>query len=93
MKRKTLRFGAGLRVALGNQRVQAAEMVIKPGDAEGGPQNRHRGTDQSLLVVDGASIARFNGRSYPLKAGILLLLLSASHMCKSSRMPQHFIDT
>ena len=31
MKRKQLRFGLGFRVALGNRRSQAAEMVVKPG--------------------------------------------------------------
>jgi hypothetical protein len=46
MKRKALRFGKGFRVALQNRRVQAAEMVIEPGGAEGGPKNRHRGADQ-----------------------------------------------
>jgi hypothetical protein len=30
MKRKTLRFGKGFRVALANRRTQAAEMVIEP---------------------------------------------------------------
>ncbi len=29
MKRKRLRFGRGFRVALGNRRSQAAEMVLK----------------------------------------------------------------
>ena len=33
MKRKALRFGKGFRVALGNRRSQAAEMVIEPGEA------------------------------------------------------------
>ena len=42
MKRKHLRFGKGFRVAAGNARSQAAEMVIPPGDAEGDPSNRHR---------------------------------------------------
>ena len=36
MKRKQLRFGEGFRVALGNRRSQAAEMVIAPGESEGG---------------------------------------------------------
>ena len=53
MKRKHLRFGKGFRVAIGNARSQAAEMVIVAGDAEGGPQNRHRGADQWLFVVSG----------------------------------------
>lgn len=42
MQRKSLRFGKGFRVALGNRRSQAAEMVLPPGDSEGGPGNRHR---------------------------------------------------
>jgi len=74
MQRKQLRFGKGFRVALGNARSQAAEMVIAPGDGEGGPTNRHRGADQWLYVVAGAGTARVNGKRYPLKAGTLLLI-------------------
>jgi mannose-6-phosphate isomerase-like protein (cupin superfamily) len=74
MKRKTLRFGIGFRVALGNRRCQAAEMVIPPGEAEGGPRNRHRGADQWLFVVAGKGIARIKGARYPLKVGTLLLI-------------------
>jgi mannose-6-phosphate isomerase-like protein (cupin superfamily) len=74
MKRKTLRFGKGFRVALGNRRSQAAEMVIEPGKAEGGPHNRHRGTDQWLFVVDGTGVAKIKGQRYPLKPGTLLLI-------------------
>lgn len=50
MKRKALRFGMGFRVAMGNRRTQAAEMVIEPGGAEGGPANQHRGADQWLFA-------------------------------------------
>jgi len=74
MKRKTLRFGKGFRVALGNRRVQAAEMVIEPGEAEGGPQNRHRGADQWLYVVERQGVAKIKGQRYPLKPGVLLLI-------------------
>jgi mannose-6-phosphate isomerase-like protein (cupin superfamily) len=74
MKRKVLRFGKGFRVALGNRRCQAAEMVIPPGDAEGGPGNRHRGADQWLFVVEGQGTALVKGRRYPLRAGTLLLI-------------------
>jgi hypothetical protein len=42
MKRKTLQFGQDFNVVIGNRRVQAAQMVIGPGDSEGGPENRHR---------------------------------------------------
>ena len=74
MQHKTLRFGKGFRVAIGNARAQAAEMVIAPGDAEGGPGNRHAGADQWLFVVSGSGEARINGKRYALKKGALLLI-------------------
>lgn len=74
MKRKQLRFGKGFRVAIDHRKAQAAEMVIAPGDSEGGPKNRHRGADQWLFVVSGRGRARVNGRGYPLRAGSLLLI-------------------
>lgn len=74
MKRKRLRFGKGFRVAFGNRRAQAAEMVIPPGDAEGDADNRHRGADQWLYVESGTGFARVNGRRYPLAAGTLMLI-------------------
>jgi len=74
MKDKMLRFGRGFRVALGNDRSQAAEMVIAPGDAEGGPGNRHRGADQWLFVIGGRGVARVGRRRLALKPGKLLLI-------------------
>jgi mannose-6-phosphate isomerase-like protein (cupin superfamily) len=76
MKRKRLRFGLGFRVALGNGRAQAAEMVLGPGQAEGGHDNRHRGADQWLYVVAGTGVARVNGRRIALRPGTLLLIES-----------------
>jgi hypothetical protein len=55
MFRKQLRFGRGFRVIPGNRASQAAEMVLAPGDAEGGSGNRHRGADQWLFVVSAAA--------------------------------------
>lgn len=49
-------------------------MVIAPGDTEGGPDNRHRGSDQWLYVVRGIGTAQINGKRYPLKTGTLLLI-------------------
>jgi mannose-6-phosphate isomerase-like protein (cupin superfamily) len=74
MKRKHLRFGKGFRVAIANRRSQAAEMVLDPGDCEGGPDNRHRGADQWLFVLSGTGRATVNGKRYGLRAGSLLLI-------------------
>jgi mannose-6-phosphate isomerase-like protein (cupin superfamily) len=74
VKRKNLRFGRGFRVAIGNQRAQAAEMVLPPGKAEGDSKNRHRGADQWLYVVSGTGRATINERRYALRAGSLILI-------------------
>lgn len=74
MRSKTLRFGKGFRVAFEVRKAQAAEMVIAPGDSEGGPDNRHRGADQWLFVLSGSGVARVEGRRVPLKAGTLLVI-------------------
>ena len=74
MQRAQLRFGKGFRVALGNQRSQAAQMVIAPGDAEGGPDNAHGGADQWLYVVAGQGTAIVNGKRHALRPGSLLLI-------------------
>ena len=57
MQHKHLRFGNGFRVVLGNKRSQAAQMTLGPGEAEGGPDNRHKGADQWLYVVSGTGEA------------------------------------
>lgn len=74
MKHKQLRFGEGFRVALGNRRSQAAEMVLAPGAAEGDPKNRHRGSDQWLYVLAGTGTALVNGKRYRLRAGTLMFI-------------------
>ena len=74
MKRKQLKLRSDFAVVLGNKRSQAAEMVLPPGESEGGSDNRHRGADQWLFVVSGSGQATVNRRRYPLKAGTLLLI-------------------
>lgn len=74
MKRKNLRLESGFRVVLGNHDSQAAEMVLPPGDAEGSPQNRHRGADQWLYVLSGTGVAKVNSKRYSLKEGSLMLI-------------------
>ena len=74
MQRQNLRFGRGFRVSIGNDRGQAAQMVIPPGGCEGGANNRHRGSDQWLFVVAGLGQAIVNGKRYPLRPGSLMLI-------------------
>jgi mannose-6-phosphate isomerase-like protein (cupin superfamily) len=74
MKKKKLRFGEGWRVIPGNRASQAAEMVLAPGDAEGGSDNRHRGADQWLYVLSGSGEAIVNGRRHRLRAGSLVFI-------------------
>ena len=74
MKQKHLRFGKGFRVAMGNSHAQAAEMVIAPGQSEGGRDNYHRGADQWLYVLSGTGSAFVNGKRYRLRPGTLLLI-------------------
>ncbi|WP_242108259.1 cupin domain-containing protein [Luteimonas aquatica] len=74
MRHKHFRFGKGFRVAFDVRRLQAAEMVIAPGDSEGGPDNRHRGADQWLYVVSGTGLAIVEGERQRLRAGSLLVI-------------------
>jgi mannose-6-phosphate isomerase-like protein (cupin superfamily) len=74
MKRKQLRLQSSFKVVLANERSQAAEMVLPPGESEGGSENSHRGADQWLFVVSGTGRATVNKRRYPLKSGTLLLI-------------------
>jgi len=64
----------GFQVVLGDERSQAATMVIAPGEKEGGPGNSHRGADQWLYVVSGTGEAVVNDQPVALEAGSLLLI-------------------
>jgi len=79
VRNTTLRFDEGFRVAFDVRQVQAAEMVIRPGGSEGGPDNRHRGADQWLFVVSGHGVARVetgsgHRREVTLQPGSLLVI-------------------
>ena len=74
MQMRQLRYEDGFAVAFGNGRAQAATMVIAPGGAEGGPDNRHRGADQWLYVVSGQGAAIVEGETHVLRPGVLLLI-------------------
>ena len=89
MPRAQLGFGNGFRLALKNSRAQAATMVIASGDSEGGPDNRHRGSDQWLYVLSGRGQASINGRAHALRTGTLLLIErgSAHEIRNTGRAP------
>jgi len=74
MRSKTCKLGEGFRIAFDHRGVQAAEMVIAPGDKEGGPDNRHAGADQWLFVVEGSGLAIVEGARRRLRRGSLLLI-------------------
>jgi mannose-6-phosphate isomerase-like protein (cupin superfamily) len=74
MQHKHLRFGHGFRVVLGDDHSQAAQMTLGLGEAEGGPDNRHKGADQWLFVVSGTGVAVVNGDRVELRAGTLVLI-------------------
>jgi mannose-6-phosphate isomerase-like protein (cupin superfamily) len=79
MRSKQLTFETGFRVTFDVRQVQAAEMVIAPGDSEGGPDNRHRGADQWLFVVAGSGVAKVSAasgerRQVELVPGTLLVI-------------------
>lgn len=68
MRMARLGFEASFKVAFAAGHAQAAEMTIRPGGSEGGPDNRHRGADQWLYVVQGRGEATVEGRQVPLQA-------------------------
>src|SRR4051794_34336418 len=72
MKSQHLRFKNDFHVSIGNRRSQAAEMVLSPGETQGGPGNRHRGSDQWLFIIDGTGTAIVDGIRYRLRAGTIV---------------------
>ncbi len=74
MKDHHLRFVRNFRVLPGNRRAQAAEMTLRPRQSEGGPDNRHRGSDQWLYVVAGTGVAIVKKRRIALREGTLVLI-------------------
>lgn len=62
---------SGFKVIAKTKTSEAATMVIKPGDSEGGPDNKHP-ADQWLFVISGSGTATVEGKSVELKRGTLL---------------------
>lgn len=49
-------------------------MALPPGRSTGGPDNRHSGSDQWVLVLSGAGTAIVEGAEHELSRGTLLLI-------------------
>ena len=64
----------GFRVLAKTMRSEAATMVLEPGSATGGPENRHQSSDQWLFVVAGKAAAVVAGREVELQPGDLLMI-------------------
>jgi len=74
MQHKHLQFGHGFRVLMGDRHSQAAQMTLGAGETEGGPDNRHQGSDQWLFVVSGTGWATVEKDRIELREGTLLLI-------------------
>ena len=74
MKSKTCKLTEGFRIAFDHRGVQAAEMVIPPGEKEGGPDNRHMGADQWVFVIAGTGVVVVEGSRRILRPGSLLII-------------------
>lgn len=74
MKQAQLQFSHDFAVVFGNELSQAAVMVLQPDETTGGPENRHRGSDQWLYVIAGQGSAIIEGQQHRLRPGALVLI-------------------
>jgi mannose-6-phosphate isomerase-like protein (cupin superfamily) len=61
-------------VLFGNDRAQAASMVLAPGQSTGGPTNAHAESDQWLFVHSGSGSATVDGETVALSTGDVVLI-------------------
>lgn len=94
MKTVQVNYDSFFNVLAGNQRSQAAEMVLDPGQSTGGPDNRHTGSDQWLYVISGEGRATIAGREHTLNAGTLVLIEQgeAHEIANTGREPLRTIN-
>lgn len=74
MRQQSLRFALGFHLAIGNRRSQAATMVLKPGESEGGRKTIIGAATNGWFVVKGNDVAVVNGRRILLRPGRLVLI-------------------
>ena len=74
MKRTQARSDRWFDVLLETDGAQAAAMTLAPGDATGGPDNKHASSDQWLYIVAGEGRATVDGETIELAAGDLVVI-------------------
>lgn len=74
MRQVKVAYNSEFKVIAGNNRSQAAVMVLPLGESEGGKGNRHKGSDQWLYVSSGKGTATIAGKVHRLSRGTLLLI-------------------
>ena len=74
MQTARTRFNTDFSVLIGNANSQAAVMVLEPGTTEGSAENRHRGADQWLVVMDGLGVVIIEGTTSELAYGVVILI-------------------
>lgn len=74
MEHSNVVFTTGFSLLGGNGRSQAAVMVLAVGESTGGPDNRHRESDQWLYVAGGEGAATIGDQVHVLRPGTLLLI-------------------
>lgn len=67
-------YAPGFHILAGDERSQAATLVIQPGRHVGGPANKHRGADQWIYVESGSGEATIDGATHALEKGSLMLI-------------------
>jgi mannose-6-phosphate isomerase-like protein (cupin superfamily) len=67
-------FGRGFRAVVDHAHARAVRAALEPGEAAGGPDDRHPGTDLWLYVVSGSGVAVVDGERIALRAGTLVLV-------------------
>ena len=85
MQHRKLEFDAEFNPLFSVRGVQAAEMVLPPGERTGGPDNRHAGADQWLYVASGRGHAVVDGaRQDPQEGSLLLIERGEAHEIRNT---------
>ena len=74
MKKSKVEYASGFHILAGDEHSQSGTLVIQPGRATGGPNNKHRGADQWIYVESGSGEATIDGKTLPLEKGSLILI-------------------